>query len=153
MPSRWPTASLLHPTYGSAAQSIRASVGVSRADQLDRLARQLDSVRRAIVLRDREFRGIIIAQAGTYSGSRVTPDHKRFTSIDGPDGTVLVEPGRHPHELALRVDTDVVCAACPGLSPEDIDDIIDRIAQNEDFIAWFCDTCSGGDPGPWPGGG
>jgi len=152
MPSHWPTSSLLHPVYGSAARDIRAAVGASSDEQAARLARQLDGVRRAIVLRDRDWRGLIIT-GGDHSGARVTPDHKRYTAIYSPDDTLIIEVGRHPHELALRVDTAAVCAACPGLSPEDIDDIIDRIAENTEFITWLCDTCSGGDPGPWPGGG
>lgn len=152
MPNHWPDKSLLSPRYGSAAQSIRAAVGVSRDEQAARLARQLDGVRRAIVLRDRDWRGLIIT-GGEHLGGRVTPDHKKFTRIYSPDGTVIVEVGRDPHELALRVDTALVCAACPGLSPEDIDLIIERIAENTEFIAWLCDTCSGADPGPWPGGG
>jgi len=147
----YPPASLLHPTYGSAARDIRAAVGVSSTARLDRALRQLDEVRRTMVLHDRDYQGIVITQPGAYQGHRITPDQRRVVAITG-DETVVIEPGADNHELVIRVDTAVVCAACPGLSPEDIDDIIDRIAENEEFIAWLCDTCSGAEPGPWPGG-
>lgn len=153
MPSQWPASSLLHPAYGSAAQSIRAAVGVSRDEQTARLARQLDGVRRAIVLRDRDFRGFVIA-GGDHSGARVTPDHKRFTEIGCPDGTVLIEVGEHPHKLTLRVDVAAVCAACPPLDPDDIiEGVKGRLLADTawlDEVCGYCDT--GTPPPPWPGG-
>lgn len=154
MPNHWPTSSLLHPLYGSAARDIRGAVGASHGEQLDRLARQLDGVRRAIVLRDRDYRGLVISQAGTYLGARVTPDHKRYVSIYSPDDTIRVEAGRHPHELALRVDTDVVCVECDCECPDpDIEAIKGRLLADTTFLGEICTYCdTGTPPSPWPGG-
>lgn len=145
MPNHWPDKSLLSPRYGSAAQSIRAAVGVSRDEQAARLARQLDGVRRAIVLRDRDWRGLIIT-GGDHEGGRVTPDHKKFTAIYSPDLTVIVEIGRHPHELALKVDTDLVCTSIT----ECIKAALLADTNWLDEICDYCDTST--PPDPWPGG-
>ncbi len=133
--------SLLHPAYGSAARDIRAAVGASPTARIDRALRQLDGVRRAIVLRDRRFRGIVIQQAGTYLGTRITPDHQQFVGIDSPDGSILIEQGADTHELVLGVD----CDACPP----DIDDLRSQIL-NEATLDAICDWCNSGTPPPWP---
>lgn len=141
MRSEQPVTSLLHPAYGSAARDIRAAVGASTTARLDRALRQLDGVRRAIVLRDRHFRGIVIQQTGTYLGTRITPDHQQFVGIDSPDGSILIEQGADTHELSLGVD----CDACPP----DIDDLRSQIL-NEATLNAICDWCNSGTPPPWP---
>ena len=152
MANSYPPASLLHPTYGSAARDIRAAVGVSTSDRLDRALRQLDGVRRTMVLRDRDYQGIVITQDGTYQGHRVTPDQRRVVAITGDD-TVIIEPGADNHELLIRVDTTVVCAACPGLTPEDIEYIKGRLLSDTDWLDPICEYCDTSvPPPPWPGG-
>lgn len=98
------TGSLLHPLYGTAAQDIRAAVGASSAARMSALHRRLDGVRRAMVLRDREFRGLWLKD----SQDRVTPDHQKFIEVVCPDGSILWERGDSPHQLRGCVDVDAL---------------------------------------------
>lgn len=132
--------SLLHPAYGSAARDIRAAVGVSPAARLDRVARQLDGVRRAIVLRDRHFRGIVIQQAGAYLGTRITPDHQQFVGVDCPDGSITFEQGADTHEITMCVDVDAIIELVKA-------GLLADTAWLEQ-ICNYCDTST--PPPPWP---
>lgn len=99
-----PTRSLLHPLYGTAAQDIRAAVGASSAARMAAMHRKLDGVRRAMVLRDRDFRGLWLKD----SQDRVTPDHQKFIEVVCPDGSIRWERGDSPHQLRGCVDVDAL---------------------------------------------
>lgn len=122
--------SLLHPVYGSAARDIRAAVGVSPAARTAKLARQIDGLQRAMVLRDRDFRGIVITQNGDAAGTRITPDHRRFVAIDCPDGSILWEQGNDGHELVGCVNVAAI-----------IDEITALLEADTDFMNAVCVFC------------
>ncbi len=96
--------SLLHPLYGTAAQDIRAAVGASSSARMAAMHRRLDGVRRTMVLRDRDFRGLWLKD----SQQRVTPDHQKFIEVVCPDGSILWESGDSPHQLRGCVDVDAL---------------------------------------------
>lgn len=127
---RHPVSSLLHPTYGVAAADIRSAVGASQAARLERVTRQLDAVRRATVLRARDFRGLVIQQDGTYLGTRITPSHRRFVGVDCPDGSILFEQGADTHEIRMCVDIEVIKT---------------MLLEDPGFSSTICASC---DPGP-----
>lgn len=137
-------ASLLHPVYGVAAADIRAAVGASQSARLATLHRQLDGVRRAIVLRDRDYRGFVIRQDGTGAGQRITPNHQKFIGLDSPDDTILWSGDEH--DALARVNTDAVCATC--YNPEQIKhDLLEDMIWMQ-VVCQFCDD--GLPPTPWP---
>lgn len=125
------TGSLLHPLYGTAAQDIRAAVGASSAARMDAMHRRLDSVRRAMVIRDREFRGLWLRD----SQDRVTPDHQKFIEVVCPDGSIRWERGDSPHQLRGCVDPEAldIDTGCTDAF---------RVVTNgtDDVIAEGCDT-------------
>jgi hypothetical protein len=129
--TRVSTGSLLHPLYGTAAQDIRAAVGVSSAARMDAMHRRLDGVRRAMVLRDRDFRGLWLKD----SQDRVTPDHQKFIEIVCPDGSIRWERGDSPHQLRGCVDPDAldIETGCTNAF---------RVVTNgtDDVVAEGCDT-------------
>lgn len=123
--------SLLHPLYGAAAQDIRAAVGASSAARMAAMHRQLDGVRRAVVLRDRDFRGLWLKD----SQQRVTPDHQKFIEVVCPDGTILWEKGDSPHQLRGCVDPDAL-----GIEPG-CPNAFDTVTNGtDDAVAVGCDT-------------
>lgn len=123
--------SLLHPLYGTAAQDIRAAVGASSAARMNAMYRQLDGVRRAVVLRDREFRGLWLKDAQ----DRVTPDHQKFIEVVCPDGTIVWERGDSPHQLRGCVDVGAL-----GIEPG-CPNAFDTVTNGtDDVVAAGCDT-------------
>lgn len=123
--------SLLHPTYGSAAADVRSAVGASPAARAARLGRQLDAVQRALVLRARAFRGIVITQDGT----RITPDHQRWIEIDCPDGSIVWEQGDDTHQLVGCVDVGAIAGA-----------IGDALLASPEFMDAVCTYCNSPEP-------
>lgn len=123
--------SLLHPLYGTAAQDIRTAVGASSAARVAALHRQLDGVRRAVVLRDREFRGLWLKD----SQQRITPDHQKFIEVVCPDGTILWEKGDSPHQLRGCVDVEAL-----GIEPGCPDAFSVVTNGVDDATADGCDT-------------
>lgn len=126
-----PAGSLLHPLYGTAAADIRAAVGASSAARMTALHRRLDGVRRAMVLRDRDFRGFWLKEAQ----DRVTPDHQRFIEVVCPDGSIVWERGDSPHQLRGCVDPEAL-----GIEPGCADAF--RVVTNgvDAVTAEGCDT-------------
>lgn len=124
-------ASLLHPLYGTAAQDIRAAVGASSASRVAGIQRRLDGVRRAMVLRDRDFRGLWLKD----SQQRITPDHQKFIEVVCPDGTILWEKGDSPHQLRGCVDVGAL-GIVPGCA-----NAFDTVTNGtDDVVAVDCDT-------------
>jgi len=126
-----PAGTLPHPLYGTAAADIRAAVGASSAARMTALQRRLDGVRRAMVLRDRDFRGFWLKDAQ----DRVTPDHQRFIEVVCPDGSIRWERGDSPHQLRACVDPEAL-----GIEPGCADAF--RVVTNgtDAVTAEGCDT-------------
>lgn len=134
--------SLLHPVYGVAAADIRAAVGASQSARLAKLHRQLDGVRRSIVLYDRDYRGHVIRQSGTGAGQRITPNHQKFIGLDSPDDSILWSGDEH--DVLAQVNTEFVCDECID------EDELRPLILNEATLDAICAYCSGGTPPPWP---
>lgn len=91
--------SLLHPSTGFCAQTIRAAVGASQSARVAELGASLDTVARSLALRARAFRGFTLE-----NGERITPASTRFIGLWSPDGSITFERNPTGHDLAMECD-------------------------------------------------
>ena len=125
---------LMHPRDGYIAEHIRGRQGASEASEIQALREEVERLNRLLVTQPKALRSIRLESHATEI-------------IPGTDGVLAFSTDEY-----LEWQRDPNGGLHHGKLSLDLAALVLAISEYPGFIDWICQTCSGAEPGPWPGG-